>query len=98
VRAAIAGQGWLVATEVAGGWSTTFVPDSSATDPPDEGASASFQAAGLAFRPAATGDGHTTRAGSQERTKTVPVGAKHSRAHRDVPPVRARSTKKRGKE
>lgn len=42
-RAAIAGVGWLVASEVAGGWSVTFVPDADASDPKDQAAAGTYQ-------------------------------------------------------
>lgn len=42
-RAAIAGIGWLVASEVMGGWSVTFVPDADASDPKDQAASGTYQ-------------------------------------------------------
>jgi hypothetical protein len=50
VRAAIAGQGWLVASQVDGGWSIAFVPDIAATDPPQDAAAQSFQAAKVGWR------------------------------------------------
>jgi hypothetical protein len=52
-RAAIPGLGWLVATEVAGGWSTAFVPDTAAADPPDREVCGNFQAAKTDWRPRA---------------------------------------------
>jgi hypothetical protein len=50
-RAAVAGIGWLVAAEVAGGWNVTFVPDANAADPPDGPAAVSFQAARVEWAP-----------------------------------------------
>ena len=52
-RAAITGQGWLVATEVAGGWSTTFVPDPTAINPSDETVTSDFQTAKVDWDPSA---------------------------------------------
>jgi hypothetical protein len=42
-RAAVTGIGWLVASEVAGGWCTTFVADPEAADPAEYETSGSFQ-------------------------------------------------------
>jgi hypothetical protein len=44
-RAALKGLGWLVATEFERGWSTTFVPDPTASDPAERGAVGSFHGA-----------------------------------------------------
>jgi hypothetical protein len=51
VRAAIEGIGWLVASEVAGGWSTTFVPNVDASDPDEDARAQKFQAAQLHWQP-----------------------------------------------
>jgi len=53
VRAAIEGVGWLVASEVVGGWSTTFVPDVDAANPDEDARAQKFQAAQLHWQPEA---------------------------------------------
>jgi hypothetical protein len=79
VRAALTGQGWLVSTEVAGGWSTTFVPDPGATDPPDESVEGDFQAAKVGWHsPETTHDLGT--APSAQETERAPAHRKKSAA------------------
>ena len=79
VRAAIAGQGWLVSTEVSGGWSTTFVPDPGATDPPDESVEGGFQAAKVGWDAPETTHVLGTDPSVQE-TKQAPVSRKKGAA------------------
>lgn len=72
-RAALIGQGWLVATEVAGGWSTTFVPDAGAANPPDGAVVSGFQAAGVDWNPpveAPTAEATPSQRGGKEPRST----------------------------
>ena len=82
VRAAIKGSGWLVATEVAGGWSVTFVPDSNAADPVDETPFESFQAAKVDWSPSATTHHGEPRASTPEGEETPPARSKSATKRR----------------
>jgi len=79
VRAALTGQGWLVATEVATGWSVAFVPDQDASPPSDESMGASFHAAKVGWdqREVAPVD----RKAASEEQHPVPKAAHRSPGH-----------------
>jgi hypothetical protein len=81
IRAAIPGQGWLVATQVSGGWSTVFVPDPGAADPPEEAASGGFQAAKIDWSHPAAKHAHPSRAHAQEHEE-APGHAHGTTKHR----------------
>lgn len=73
VRAAIPGSGWLIATEVAGGWSTTFVPDTSAADPLEAGVpSGGFQAVKVDWGAAGAPQTDEPASGGEERHGQAP--------------------------
>ncbi|HEX7835951.1 MAG TPA: hypothetical protein VF469_00740 [Kofleriaceae bacterium] len=80
-RAAITGQGWLVATEVAGGWSTTFVPDPGAADPPDadEAATVEFQIAKVDWGHSAIASYTATRPNLQKTEGAPPAHGKSTK-------------------
>lgn len=84
VRAALTGHGWLVATEVAGGWTTTFVPDPGATDPPDAAASGSFQVAKVEWSPPVHDGGSAPKSSSPKRAQP-PKPPTPKRAHAPSP-------------
>jgi hypothetical protein len=96
-RAALVGQGWLVATDVGNGWSVTFVPDAEASNPEGEALEGSFHAAKVGWSQATLTD---RRAGvSETKSSESPHSTAKRAAGRPAPDasvrLRGQSTKRK---